>query len=507
MSAIRTSRRVIALAGVPVALFLALAAWTLASPVGSSPDDDFHLASIWCAGGTEPGLCEQGPGEDQRLVPQILSESPCYRFKPDESADCQEGMSTRLINTKRGNFSGDYPPVYYSTMSVFASNHIDLSVIVMRLVNAALFVGATTALFFMLTPGKRGPLVWGSLATLVPLGVFIIPSQNPSSWAVIAAATLWVALVGYWQAPSTRSRIGFGAFATLLTVMASGARADAATYSALTVVVTAIIAAPRSRSSIVRAILPSILILISAALFLTSGDAAIVTRAPTDADQSLGAVVTRTVVNLADLPALWAGALGTRGLGWLDTSMPSTVWFSMIGVLLAIVFVCLRAVSRRKSLALVALLGAMIAVPLYILVSEGIFVGAGVQPRYVYPLMIVFTGVAALGLRRDDLGLTRVQLWVVGTAVVIANAVALHTNMRRYLTGVDVRSVNLNAGREWWWDLPLSPNLVWAIGTVSFAVAVGGLLTALRRSSLRESDEAPPITSGVGARNRSAPES
>ena len=38
---------------VPLLAILALACWALASPVGSSPDDNFHLASIWCAGGNE----------------------------------------------------------------------------------------------------------------------------------------------------------------------------------------------------------------------------------------------------------------------------------------------------------------------------------------------------------------------------------------------------------------------------------------------------------------------
>ena len=34
-----------------LAAFAALAGWSLASPAGSSPDDDYHLASIWCAQG------------------------------------------------------------------------------------------------------------------------------------------------------------------------------------------------------------------------------------------------------------------------------------------------------------------------------------------------------------------------------------------------------------------------------------------------------------------------
>ena len=37
----------------PLLLLFALAAWAVASPVGAAPDDDFHLASIWCATGDD----------------------------------------------------------------------------------------------------------------------------------------------------------------------------------------------------------------------------------------------------------------------------------------------------------------------------------------------------------------------------------------------------------------------------------------------------------------------
>ena len=488
MSVLLTSRRFIKVAFVPVALYLALAAWALASPVGSSPDDDFHLSSIWCGLGERDGLCEAGAAKDEREVPQFLTRSNCYAYHADESAACQTRLSEELSSTDRGNFAGGYPPVFYATMSTLAGDDISHSAIAMRLLNVTLFVGATTALYFMLAPGRRGPLVWGSLVTLVPLGMFLIPSQNPSSWAVVSGATLWVALVGFWQAPTVRNQVSFGALATVLTVMAAGARADAALYAAMTVVLTAVLAAPRSRSSIRRAVLPIALIIISAAFFVTSGDAGIVLREQT-VDHSLGAILTSIIENLINMPFLWAGALGSWGLGWLDTPMPSTVWFPMIGIVLAIIFVGLGRLHRRKSLVLVALLGALIAVPLYILVREGLHVGAGVQPRYIYPLMIVLVGVATLGFRRDDLGLTRAQLWLVGVAVTMANAVALHTNMRRYVTGVDNQGASLDAGREWWWDMPVTPNTVWVTGVISFAIAVAGVLVALRRSSLTEVEE------------------
>ncbi|HTN56981.1 MAG TPA: hypothetical protein VL043_01815, partial [Protaetiibacter sp.] len=63
----------------------------------------------------------------------------------------------------------------------------------------------------------------------------------------------------------------------------------------------------------------------------------------------------------------------------------------------------------------------------------------------------------------------RGQLLLVAAMLSIANGVALHTNMRRYLTGIDAGSVNLNTGIEWWWNVPFSPMAVWIIGSLAYA--------------------------------------
>ena len=39
----------------PLALLVVFGSWAVTSPVGASPDDDYHLSSIWCAGGEQSG--------------------------------------------------------------------------------------------------------------------------------------------------------------------------------------------------------------------------------------------------------------------------------------------------------------------------------------------------------------------------------------------------------------------------------------------------------------------
>ena len=113
MDSNRTKRILLAVATALFA-FAGLGAWAIASPVGAAPDDDFHLASIWCALGDREGLCAPGDEADERTVPERLIESSrCFASYPEQSAQCLVDDETQ-VSTSRGNFTGIYPPVFYA---------------------------------------------------------------------------------------------------------------------------------------------------------------------------------------------------------------------------------------------------------------------------------------------------------------------------------------------------------------------------------------------------------
>ena len=133
----------------PVLAFVALGAWAFASPIGAGPDDDYHLVSIWCSsGGSED--CQPGSDAGHREVAETFPQISCYAQVATRSADCQElvwaGWDDGTVEIDRGNFLGEYPPVYYAVMHVFAGSDIQVSALAMRLLNAALFVALGTAL-------------------------------------------------------------------------------------------------------------------------------------------------------------------------------------------------------------------------------------------------------------------------------------------------------------------------------------------------------------------------
>ncbi|MHB8298927.1 MAG: DUF2142 domain-containing protein [Dermatophilaceae bacterium] len=478
----------------PILAIFALACWALASPVGSSPDDDFHLASIWCAAGDKANECHTVSDQGKRAIPEALGKASCFAFRPKQSAACQgtslDDKQNGFITTSRGNFQGLYPPLYYLTMNPFVTSNIAVSAVLMRIVNILLFVGLTTVLYLLLPVKRRPSLVWGLSISLVPLGLFLVASNNPSAWAIISAGTLWISLVGYFESSGAK-KAGLGAVAALSTVLGAGARADAAVYAVVAIVVAAVLTARLNRRWVISALLPFTLA-VTAVVFYFSTKQSLYAGSGFQSGASPGRPLTWHALLFTDflnVPSLWAGVFGSWALGWLDTFMPAIVWVGSLGAFAGLVFAGLASQSTRKLLAVAMVLGAMWFFPTYILVKSGNVVGDAVQPRYILPLVVMLGGLALLQVGGAVLRLSKAQGVVLVATLSGANAIALYFNMRRYITGADVTSWNLNTAAQWWWSIPVSPMTVWAVGSLSFAACL--LVIALGTMRARPADVVP----------------
>lgn len=482
----RKLRKLKAIYFAPLLAVIALFAWALASPMGAAPDDDYHLVSTWCAQ-LDSTHCEVGDSASTRTAPEAILHSACYAAAPEQSAACQKDYDlTGDVKelTKRGNFVGAYPPLYYSVMHAFVGGDILASVVIMRLVNVLLFVGLTSVLFWLLPIPRRQTLILMWTITTVPMGMFLLASNNPSGWAITGVGTVWLAVLGYLESFGWRKWV-LGALAIVGTLMAAGSRGDAAMYTILGIGAVFILTFPRVkkhwRSYGLDAILPVALVGICLAFFALSGQtqsgmsgfsgSSDAGDAPVDAPVTAQGLegFGRFAYNLLNIPFLWAGNFGEWGLGWLDTSMPTIVSLGAISCLVAIGFTGLGRMWGRK---LFVVLGAGIvlwALPLYVLTKGGQIVGESVQPRYVLPLMVLLAGLVLVTRNKSVLSFTRAQVvLIVGTLAAI-NLVALQINMRRYITGIDMSGVNLDAGIEWWWPGMPSPMFVWIIGSAAYA--------------------------------------
>ena len=471
----------------PALALLALVAWIFASPIGAAADDDYHLVSTWCA---NPVLaddwCAPGSSPKYREVPEELVDVACYAQAPESSAACQDDLwadGAQPVDTNRGNFVGAYPPVYYAVMSVFAGGDIQLSALIMRFFTVLLFLGITIALYLLLPLTRRPALLWMWLITTVPLGIFLLASNNPSSWALIGVGSALMALLGYFESEGRR-RIALGALFAISVVMAAGSRGDAALYVGFAIALVLLLKFARTRGFLVRAVLPLVMGLVAFAFFLSArqvasglggfgggGSALPGPGAGTGAEEQLTGFAL-FAYNALNVPFIWSGVFGTWGLGWLDTSMPWLVPLGAIAVFVAVGITGLGRKDWRTAIAIGLTGAALWAIPVYTLQAGGGMVGEQVQPRYLFPLIVLLGGLLMLTPAAKRLSLGRVPAYTIAATLAVINFVALHMNIRRYVTGIDGAGPNLDAGAEWWWQLPVGPGVVWILGSLAYGALV-----------------------------------
>ncbi|KJL24040.1 hypothetical protein RN51_01205 [Microbacterium oxydans] len=472
----RRAVRIVTAVLVPLLAFLTLLSWSLSSAVGSSPDDDFHLASIWCGLGEREGLCELPPesvletNPTYRLVPASIPNATCYAFLPDESADCWDPDQSGMAVAKRANVEGLYPRVFYAAMSVFASEDVVGSVVQMRIVNSAFAVALISVTFFLLPRRLRPALIISVVASCVPLGLFLYASANPSSWALLSAAVVWIALYGAFVVDSRPRRISLTALALFAGIIGAGARADAAIYAAFAVVLAVFLGMKKSKAALLPAAGGLALIVLAGLFYVTSGQSAATVTGIAAAARPL--TTSEHVANLLNVPNLWAGALGGWGLGWLDTLLPAAV--PTIGLLVVggVLLVGMAEITWRRALTFIAALAAFWIVPFALLATSNAVVGTQVQPRYIMPLLIILLAVAAASPATERIW-TGARVALMGAALAFTASISLHYNIRRYTTGHDIAGIDPGREAEWWWPVAPSPFAVWVGGTIAFTVLLG----------------------------------
>lgn len=459
--------------------FLSLGAWSLSSATGSTPDDDYHLSSIWCTDIGGADLCAMEERRQQKMVPSALPESRCYAQDGNASAACQPLMTTadgRETMTNRLNSVAQlYPTGFYQFSSVFAGQNIDQSVIVMRLVNAGLFVGLNVALWLLVPTRLKQPLVFAWFGTMIPMAAFLIPSTNPSSWAIIGVGSAWVALLGYLE-HSGWQRWVLGVMFVFFAGMAAMARTDATLFAIASSGVALLATDASFRQVMKRLWIPAVgVVLAGSVIFFQRGAIGAITtgfRRPGEAEFDWGLLWN----NIIETPGLWLGVVGGwpwGSLGWLDTPMPQIVSLLSLGVFVTLIGVGLSGATWRVR-AVTGLMFIMVwTIPVYLLQISGFLVGAGFQSRYILPLIVVLLGLMLLRpAGHPSLFTEKTPLVMITIALSLANAIALHHNIRRYVTGLDERGFNLNYLREWWWwdfqGTAITPMLVWVVGSLAF---------------------------------------
>lgn len=458
-------------------------AWSLASPVGSASDDNYHLASIWCSHGLEEGRCEAGSQGNTRKVPSVIANAGlCYLYDNEKSAKCtnDEIRSNEFQMTETRRLApfdplGGRQSLFYWVNGLLVTDNIELSITLMRLLNGGLLVILFAIAWKCFSSGREVGLV--ILLTSVPVFNFVVNSTSSSSWTFLGTGFAWYFTYSLFDKAGNTTRQF--AMIGLLTCVALcvGSRSEAILFLILQI---GFIAAFRFRHNFhfgalgslrSSGVIPVLFITFLVTVVWLMGKIPNPFSYVFDDTPLVRDARSVLVYNVQALPSLYVGLLGgIRGVGASDTEVFGVVQYLMIGVISYVCFASIRSLDRKAAAIIFSLIVIMFALPIQILQMNRLFVGEELVPRYLYPLLALLVALFVLAGRFQD-AFSFAQSLTIGVAVGIANSVSLRIVILRYTHGIEQYGLlNLDKGREWWWTGlgVVTPLTVWIVGSIAF---------------------------------------
>jgi len=490
----------------PAAVVLVLGGWLLASPPGSSPDDVYHLGSIWCAHGYEDGRCvPTGTGVESpfALVPSPIAQLNCYAYDlGSRSAACLDDIlpgRPDILARVETNVTRDRANLYYATMYFLISDDVGATVARIRIANAATALLLVTLTALVAAPGVRVALLTTWLVASLPLGLFMVTSTNTTAWGIVGLGTVWANALTAMHPGDRGRRTAAVGLLVIGATMALGARTEAlphlvAVLSAITamVLIDRLGGSRRASSSTLRGraglgiAIPLIIVAagVVAWRFAATG---MFTGLFGEFRDGWDRLVARDIGNpfftlVMEIPSFWVGVLGSWNLGWLDTRLPPSTTVPTVLVYAALLTLGLQGASRARMVAAGLTGVAMVALPLIALIPIARVVNEEMQARHFIALVYVLLGIALVRSPFEQpFTIGRGMHWTMTFGLAVAHSSALWMNIGRYTTGF-TENLFIRVGREpeWWWATGPSPFTVWSVGSIAFLVATYLVLGLLR---------------------------
>jgi hypothetical protein len=382
--------------------------------------------------------------------------------------------------------NGEYPGGYYDFMHLFVGDTANATVLATRWVSVCIAVLVWGALFWLLPIASRRLMGYAIMGAAIPLTVFLIPSNNPSGWAIVGVTACWLGWHGAATSSETWRQRALAGIALVGATIAATARADAGAYVGLVTVVLGFFHWPELR----RNLRGNAVLLAAMAVALVVGAVGFLSGSQSSALESglyqhagrspLGVLFE----NLMGWPAWWV-SLWSGPLGWLDTATPGWGWVPAALVGLGLLFYGLGRTNWRKTCSVVAVLGAMVVLPLAIMQAGlSTWGDGGVQVRYILPLLPALLGLTIM--RPDRQGAHRLSLaqdTVIAVGLSVAHAVTLYNLLRRYTVGLaDGDPLNIGSAPEWWREGYPNPLVTWGISSVGFTLLLAAFFIWNRRT-------------------------
>ena len=375
-----------------IALLVAMTgvSWAVSSPVGGSPDDDYHLGAIWCPPPVDSTGCRITTIDGKKAVgvPQSLEKKnvTCYAFDHNNSAACTLAFSDEAPGATLRWDDGNYPWGYYQFQHLLVGSDTARSVLAMRLVNTMIALALMGAILLLADSALRLSLGVALVTGWVPMGLYFVTSLNPSSWALTGTLAFTAGLLGACRSSGWR-RWGLDACAAAGAVLACTSRGDSAFYMLVCTVALAF-AVPWSRALVREAVLA--VVASGAGTWIMAHTKVAGLNLAGEVEDNGLSTLSIAWMNIKALPDYLKGFTGHGiGPGWNDVSYGGTVERLAGLVVMVVLIVGAWRMSWRRFLSTGAVMGAICGVPVVIGIRGHFSNVEFYQPRYMLPLFAV----------------------------------------------------------------------------------------------------------------------
>ena len=430
-------------------LFVTTAAWSLASPLASGPDENAHMvkAAAVVRGelleSSSDGACT-GVVDVPYLYAALMNAPDCYAFHEDRPADCSGALPTGAQAAKAAQaptWVVRNNPLYYWVVGLPSLLPAGPAApYLMRLVSAALASLVLAWGFRAVAEVSRSSMpVLGLLTAITPMAIFLNSVVNPSGLEISAALALWVCLLALVRDPRPELLTVRAAGVAVVSLVYVNARGLSPLYVAVTVVLVALVGPWRSFWGVVtdRRTWPwlgLVAVGTAAALAWTMHAGTLAAGGASHPELTFLNTAKRTFVQTSDYLTVAIGRFG-----WMDTSMPSVAYLGFAALIGLPILLVLASARRRDVLALLVVGGTAVMLPVLVQAWQARNVGFIWTARYSMPLYVGVTATAGF-IGRDTLAgmastLRRRLTTIVAIGVAMGTVFAFLINLRRYTVG------------------------------------------------------------------------
>lgn len=484
------------------ALLVPMILWSLASPLGSIPDEPSHFVraaavvrneAVSPASPENPALAE---AEVPRYVDRLHSWI-CYARNPTVTPACivPDGLDSQQ-SVSSVTSAGTNSPVFYAVVGLPTLVLEGVPALyAMRIVDSLLCAAMLAFGIMQLRSLTRSRwAVAGAVIGVTPMVFYLAGSVNPNGVEAASAVALLSTLIALVRTPDASARMqwerAFGVIAVLTLLL--GAKSLAFLW--LLVIIVAVLAFVR-RNDLARVVRqPPVIVLLAGSAIVSLVSLVWFTHPP---HYEVGDIepVSAASAFASMLGRNFEFVDGYVGVfGWLDTGSPQftlMVWAAIIVAFAIAAFVWGAGRARTVAIGLAVVL---IAAPPVIQAVLAPQVGYIWQGRYMLAIVLCFLVVSGMAL--DDAALPRAlsvrwkQVAMIALGLMVAGQVfSFAWVLRRYVVGMDGSIASMVTSTEW------QPPLGWIALTALLALWLIGSAVVIYRSILADKWEAEPAAS------------